>query len=72
MNSKRDPLDPASWEGYDVPAAGGWGRGLDHAQGRSGAPRPAAAATAAGAGAPHRSGGPLPSPGDIMRMNKGA
>ena len=59
-----------------MPAGGGWGRGLGAAQGRAG-PAAAAAAGAAGgsaaaAAARQRSGGPLPSPGDIMRMNQGA
>lgn len=60
----RSPLDPASWEGYDVPV-GGWNRGT-------------AASSSTSSNAPSGSSntnvlkkpnGPLPSPGDILRMN---
>ena len=73
--SAYDPLDPSSWEGYDVPL-GGWSRGLATSQGRA-APAPSGGAGAAPAG-PVAAVGPLarpapgkalPSPGEILRMN---
>ena len=75
-----DPLDPASWEGYDVPL-GGWSRGLATSQGRAAQPGEAAsheATAAAGVtGGPatrpaQAPGKALPSPGDILRMNAAA
>ncbi len=71
-----DPLDPASWEGYEVPV-GGWSKGLaDQPPGAGGAgarggaqPTAASSAQPAAGGPPVRRAGPLPSPGDIMRMN---
>eukprot|EP00965_Chrysotila_dentata_P197372 6178152-Pleurochrysis_carterae.AAC.1 len=58
--SRADPLDPASWEGYHVPQ-GGWSKGLPADPGAA-ANRPAGAA-------PAKQKGPLPSPGEILRMN---
>ena len=54
----------ASWEGYDVPV-GGWNRGAASSQ----SVEPSASASTAGA--VKKPGGPLPSPGDILRMNAG-
>ena len=67
-----DPLDPASWEGYDVPL-GGWSRGLSAAQGRGAGATASGATSGAAATAPaHPPGKALPSPGDILRMNAAA
>ena len=63
INSTRDPLDPASWDGYEVPPVGGWG-GRAAGGGKGGAPAGAASA------APAKRSGPLPSPGEIMRMRQ--
>ena len=64
--ARADPMDPSSWEGYQVPT-GGWGRGLPP---QGGAAPAAGGATTADA-ARKSNGGPLPSPGDILRMNQG-
>ena len=71
--SAYDPLDPSSWEGYDVPI-GGWSRGLATSSG-SAPPAPSGEAGAAPAGAAvgplarPAVGKALPSPGEILRMN---
>ena len=70
-----DPLDPSTWEGFDVPE-GGWGAGLAQTQGRkaaapgappAGPPPPGVAARPAAV-----PGKALPSPGEILRMNAAA
>ncbi|KAL1525441.1 hypothetical protein AB1Y20_020299 [Prymnesium parvum] len=60
--AREDPLDPASWEGYEVPV-GGWNRGAGGAS--------TSTSAAATSSAPKKPGGPLPSPGEILRMNAG-
>ena len=61
-----DPLDPSSWEEYEVPE-GGWSKGLAQSQGQPArAPQPSAAAP------PRPEGKALPSPGEILRMNAAA
>mmetsp|Transcript_43300 Transcript_43300/g.101409 ORF Transcript_43300/g.101409 Transcript_43300/m.101409 type:complete len:98 (+) Transcript_43300:1-294(+) len=59
---RHDPLDPSSWEGHQVPS-GGWSRGLPQTS------APGASGASNASQVPARPKGPLPSPGEVLRMN---